>query len=332
MHRSLLFFILAGLLISGGLVSAQSIPDVGVPEFDPDVLLSLSPQYPAPYENVVIRAEHFLVDLDRAMITWTVNGNVVQEGIGQDNISISAGGAGETLSVTVTAEDPTGEVGTGEISFTPADIDIIWEAHTYTPPFYKGKALNTSESRITLEAIPYFKDVSGNVIPSSNILFEWSTEKGTDSQASGLGRTSYELNSDRVQTNKTITVTARTFDDTQYAQDRRVFISEVPEVYVYEQHPLLGVLFNRALTDTFLIREDAPEITLRAIPYFFSTSAGGNPGMQYNWIVDGQNAPGKTPLITLRKQGRSGRSQIDLAVDRLEYYFQKATTDLIMEF
>ena len=55
--------------------------------------------------------------------------------------TFTAGSLGKTQKVTVNGVENDGTSITQSISVMPASIDLIWQAHSYTPPFYKGKAL-----------------------------------------------------------------------------------------------------------------------------------------------------------------------------------------------
>jgi len=54
------------------------------------------------------------------------------------------------------------------------EVDILWQGETYTPPFYKGRALWSSQSRITFLAIPHGAGI-GN---PANLTYRW-TQNGT---------------------------------------------------------------------------------------------------------------------------------------------------------
>jgi len=67
------------------------------------------------------------------------------------------GSLGEKKTVTIKVVSRRGGYLEEKITFQPALVDLMWEANTYTPPFYKGKALTSSKSSITVTAIPQLK-------------------------------------------------------------------------------------------------------------------------------------------------------------------------------
>ena len=47
------------------------------------------------------------------------------------------------------------------------------QARRYTPPFYKGKKIFTSESVIKFIAIPNFVTSNNKKIPASDLVYTW---------------------------------------------------------------------------------------------------------------------------------------------------------------
>ena len=51
----------------------------------------INPQNPGPGENVQMSIESFLTDLDKATITWTLNGKVAEKGMGKSLFTFKNG-------------------------------------------------------------------------------------------------------------------------------------------------------------------------------------------------------------------------------------------------
>ncbi|MFQ5754351.1 MAG: hypothetical protein ACE5HI_20410, partial [bacterium] len=145
-----------------------------IPGFGEVILFDVSPENPRPGQIVTVAIESFSVDLDRASsITWLVNGEAVNRGAGVKQIQFETGELGSVSVVDVVVRGT--DIGTVSESVTirPTEVDLIWEAGVYTPPFYSGKALPSSESEITIVAVPQLVTSSGNKLKSSDLIFTW---------------------------------------------------------------------------------------------------------------------------------------------------------------
>src|SRR5581483_7862352 len=101
----------------------------------------INPQNPAPNQPVTISLEAFGTDLNRADISWMVNGAVQKNGIGATSFNFTAGKAGSLYVIDIIILPVNGTKVTKEVTISPASVDIAWEASSYAPPFYEGKRL-----------------------------------------------------------------------------------------------------------------------------------------------------------------------------------------------
>lgn len=294
------------------------------------LIITTSPEFPEPFSEVTIRVENYLLDLDRSLITWKVNDAVVAEEIGKQTLTIPTRGAGVVLNITVEILDTENEKAIGSVRINPGSVDLIWEADVYTPPFYKGKALNTSESRVTLVALPHFKTLEGRLLSTREVLFEWITDKGVDVAASGLGKNTFTLSSDKVYKPRFITVRATSFDKSMVAERTIDLSIHKPEVILYEESPLSGIMFERALVSPVSFEDE--EITLFAAPYFFSTGIPTSPAMGYRWEINGQSFEERSNRLTLRRDGDGGSALVKLFIERADKYFQREEKSLNLSF
>ena len=134
--------------------------------------ITTSPKYPKPNELVRITIESYLTDLNKATLAWSVNGDVVTQGIGKKTFSFNNGASGKTTRVSVLIRTNGGEVVVKEFSFSPIGVTILWEADTYTPPFYKGKPLASAQSSIRAVAIPDTGNAK-NILGAGNLVYVW---------------------------------------------------------------------------------------------------------------------------------------------------------------
>jgi hypothetical protein len=118
-----------------------------------------------------------------------------------------------------------------------------------------------------------------------------------------------------------VQVEVSTIDNSLTASAETFLNPIAPETYFYEDHPLLGMRYERAMP--LEIKLVAKEINMRAVPYFFSTK-DANKNITYNWFLNGDKV--STVLgnkITVRNEGKEGAtSEINLSIKHLFNQFQ----------
>lgn len=295
------FFILF-LFISFSLsASAEGLPGVTEP-----VTFQISPQYPRPNSSVTVSARSYNTDLNRADFVWYVNGKVFKKGTGVTEVSIPSGASGSatTVSVDVTTTDI--GVVTKEYSFKPAEVSLLWQSDGYVPPFYKGKSLELYGSNFTVTAIPEFFTSSGKRIEPKNIVYSWRKNGVVDGSQSGYGKDSFTgTQSSYVRGGDTVTVEASTVDGTLGATKSITISPKSADIVFYENSPLYGILYEKALSDSFTMPSE--ELTLHGEPYFISTKQlPGNFSLDWSINNNAITSFKDQNEITLRTTGESG--------------------------
>ncbi len=99
-----------------------------------------------------------------------------------------------------------------------------------------------------------------------------------------------------------------------------------PKVLVYENRPLAGVRFDKALKGEH--RLDGNEILLFGIPYFFSAIQRTASNLTFNWEMNDTFIPpseqDRSILILRNESGSSGISSINLIVENSNGILQSA--------
>lgn len=249
--------------------------------------------FPGPNEPYEAWVRSSAVDMNRASIAWTHNGKVVAEGLGVKSYTFKTGNVGrtETLSVTVSAN---GRVLEDSRTFHINDVDLLWQAFTTVPSWYKGKALTSSQSVITVTAFPALLR-NGKKLPSAQLVYNWSLDDDFKPESSGSRRRNFSFPADFVPgIEQEITVKVSNINNTLQAQKTIVIPVTQPKVLFYEEHPLEGTVMGTALTNFIL--PAGTENTFRAIPYFFTQGAP----LSYEWLIDGKPAREEGPPDILR--------------------------------
>jgi len=324
--------ILAGVLFFSLLpfvLSAQTL--------DRSVNLSITPQFPKPHEQIRLSLSSFSVDLNRATITWYINGKETLSGIDERTFETRAGGAGSVTSIEVRIAPQGGGRIVTTASVRPSDVSILWHAHTYTPPFYRGKALPSSRSFIVFTAIPELVNARGVVQGPDSVVYTWRQLGITLGKASGYGKNRIVLEGEAVSAQPmNISVIATSFDNTLEAQRSAELRVRQPIILFYEKHPTLGIRSEHALFEAFVLEKE--EMTLRAEPFYFSLDDMRNEKLRYDWRINNTEVSlpkGKSGEITLRREStESGIASLSLEIinENLSKVLQEATAGLEIIF
>ncbi|MCA9353469.1 hypothetical protein KC842_01180 [Candidatus Nomurabacteria bacterium] len=294
------------------------------------------PENPAPGESVTINLTSFSTDLNRANISWQVGGETVLSGYGRKSFSTKAPAAGQTLEIKVVITTGNGIAVERNIFITPQDVDILWEAvDSYTPPFYRGKALPGREAIVRIVAIPHFKNTIGQNINSGDLVYNWKQNYNNMQDYSGYGKNSYTYKNAFLDKEDKISVTITSRDGSVSSQKELTIRPSSSEVVFYKYEPLKGILYNQALGTNTNLTSD--EINIVGEPYFISTNYKNISRSSNNisWKINGSsaNSSGTRNQITLQKpDGVSGTSSVEISVTNPNTVFQKISGILNIEF
>lgn len=302
--------------------------------YEESVSIVVIPSNPKPGGRITIQLQSSLADLDNSNIVWMVNGKTIKQGKGVREVQLTLGGVGETTDIAISIE--TANLGTlaKNLSFSPGGVEILYEAEVYTPPFYRGKALPTPQSVITLLAITNFKTGGGSAISSKDLVFTWKKNGTVDGANSGRGKNTYRYNNGLLAGDAPtieVLVSAAESNVSGNASFRAASVN--PEIIFYEQNPLLGVILERALLNTFFLNKT--EATLVAYPFFFSTKAKENNSFSYRWAINGEEIAhpgGSIATLTVRRPGERGTSAISLEIENSQRIFQLGKAGLQIEY
>ena len=138
-------------------------PTDGMPNFKPSPLvqplnLVATPSSPSPNQSVSVEAQTPASDGTRANFIWTVDGVRQSDasGFGKNIFTFTAGGVGSIKHISVRVEPFADLPVTASKDIYTTDLALPWTAKTYTPKWYKGKALAIPNSHIRVAAIPTF--------------------------------------------------------------------------------------------------------------------------------------------------------------------------------
>lgn len=320
----LAFFILPG--------SAHAQQSLGQ---DP-LVIEVTPKVPAPGDTTTITLTSTPVDLSRSTFVWKVNGAPKDSGAGKRSFTFTMGASSQSTIISVTITPPSGDTISRVFTFHPGSVSLLWEANTYTPPFYKGRALYTPGADVRIVAIPDIKDPNGTPVSSSRLTYKWSVDEEAFADRSGLGRNTFYLAGAQLQPDQVVAVDVLRENGIRAAHAELVIPKSSPMVRFYKSDPLRGVLYKGAYTDS--VRLTDTETTLQAEPYFISGTTRESALVIYTWTLNNNTIEPQSAdrsAVTLRQTvGQSGYATLSLQVQNadLRRLLQHASEELKIFF
>jgi len=234
------------------------------------ISIDLSPRYPGPNESVFVSIESYQVDLDKSKIDWIVDGLIIESGFGLKSFNFTTGDLGEETNLKIKIEKQNGQIVEKNYSINPGEIDLYYEADTYTPPFYKGKSEYTYQSRLRLIALPNFVDNNDNQINSEDVVYKWKINGEVDASNSGTGRDIYYYESGLISGPIQVILEASPINSNQVGRVIKTISPVEPTIIIYEKNPIYGTIFEQNIKSGFNVERE--EIELLAVPYNFSNN------------------------------------------------------------
>ena len=317
-----------GFMLKPAVSHAQAIDIVNAN----DVLLSTNPAIPGPFEDVEVALESFVVNLDTSRITWIVDGQEFLSGIGEKSISITTRNLGDPLLVEVRVRWNQIDTLTKRLRIEPSYVDLLWEApDSYTPPFYRGKALPGSEAYFKVVAMP------SGVITNDQYVYTWEHNGDVKQDKSGFKRSSFTIRNNFFDKRFKVAVTVMGRLTPFRAEANLIVPRFDPEVR-FAVESLTGEPIIKQ-NNGFTI--DGQFNRLVAHPYYFSAAdAQGFDNLEFDWRIDGESyVPGTGGLSSQKNEvpvvpptEGSGLSNISVQVVNINEILQQASAETQVRF
>lgn len=286
------------------------------------VELSLIPNNPSPGQTVTARVDSFNIDLSQASIVWRSDGKILSSGVGAQTASFSAPLSGKSSTISVTVRGIEGSASATQ-TIRPGALDVVWESpDSYTPPFYKGKALPAPGATLRVVAIPF----SG---APTNTAFTWQYNNSIVQNQSGNRRNVLTISTNDLTTQNTISVGAR---GGAFSAEQALSIPfRTPFILAYKKNNGFVDYTQGSVKDISL---SEPGTTLRFEPFHFTRlasfansfiselSLGGSP-------VAGQDFFNELPIS---RPETGGVDTINVIIQSVQHSFQSQKQQFIVSF
>lgn len=292
-----------------------------------DIVLDVNPRYPKANEQVHASVSTFTTDLNSARISWKLNGENVLEGIGKKSFSFTLNDSGFPTTLEVKIETISGSIINKKITINTSDVDMLWEAYnTYTPPFYKGKALAPIEGNIKIVAIPKNQSITG-------LNYKWKQDDKNKPSSSGYEKNYYLYKNSYLEDSNTTEVTISDLFGNNLGVGKVSVGLSNPKIIFYKKDPILGTKWEESLSDGFFISQEGE--TIVAEPYFFSNKDLDSSVYEFKWFLNGEesNIPDQKNFLAIKPEaGKSGNTAIKIMINNTKTLFQSLSKQINVNF
>ncbi len=295
------------------------------PYFNEPLSISVTPDYPAPGQPARATVTSPNVDFTDADISWSVDGEPVQDGGIEFDFVMGRAGVATRIAVFV---EIGGESLTFERSIVPASVDLVWEATSYTPSLFRGKPLPSPGTSVRVEALPDLRRGTTR-IAQNQLIYTWYKNGAVQTSASGRGRSSAVFPAPILFGSETIAVEVVSPDRTTGATGSVRVATIDPVISLYENHPIFGLRTNRALRVSAM---PDIEVTVTALPYY-APDVPQSTALEYAWTVNGSSItpdPNFPNSLTLNAQDSSGSARLILSLGHTSNIFLSARSEWLL--
>lgn len=277
-----------------------------------DVVVKVSPTVPEPGQKVIVGLESFNVNLDSSRIIWYIKSQIVKDGEGAKSITFTA--PNEDVNIVAQILTPENSEIIKNILISASSVDLLWEApDTYTPPFYKGKALPGIESLVKFVAIPSASVKMGES-GIKNVSFIWSRNDENLGSSSGRGRDFFTILFDDLKTSEAVGVATNTAG--KIATAETTFKPFKLGLSVYPLSPGGEPFMFRALRSGDRVNS---ETSFFSAPYGSSPRYLNSQSLKFTWAFDQSSfsPSGRPYLLTITpSQGVSELLEISYKIPK----------------
>lgn len=286
--------------------------------------MNINPSNPKAWDKVQIQLSSYSINLDTSKITWYIDNVSIKEGTGIKSLNMQTKNSGDVTKIRAVIETTDGIVTEVAKEISTAGVDLVVEPTSYTTPFYQGKPLFAAQGVVRIVAIP---DVAtnGKKISSKNLIFQWKKDDVILQSSSGVGRDSLIITGSVPIKDINISVQIMNSSGGVLASASKILTVNDPKILFYENSPLYGVLFNKAIINNYYLGQKE-EVNILAKPFFFNTKSDISSELAYKWSVNGNpiSTDGKVNELTLRQPTTNlkGTASISLDLNNVTRIFQ----------
>ncbi len=291
-----------------------------------DISLTINPKQPSAGETVSAKLSSYMLNLDKALISWNVNGQLATQAVGKKDFSFQIGENGSQTIIDVKIDTVDGNTISKQLAISPADINLLWEApDSYVPPFYKGKALFSQESPVKVVVLL-------NSDKSNSASYNWKLDDNSKIDSSGYGKSFYVFNKSFLDRSNTIEVSASGLLGNNIGSGKITLGNWDPKIVFYKKDLTFGTIWEQALGDNFTINSKGD--TIVAEPYFISPKDLNSSDLKLTWTLGNSDisTPETKNEISIKPDTKNGSSIIGITIENIKKMFLKVNKQINVNF
>ena len=211
------------------------------------------------------------------------------------------------------------------INAQQSSVDLIWHGEVYTPPFYKGRSLWSSQSQLKIVAIANIPNTNPR-----NLFYKWTKNSTVLGTVNGVGKNTISINDPIFSKPQTIKVEVMSSDGAILGSSTVTLAPTKPSLLVYENNPLYGLMLHKEIGSQYNLENR--EITLSAFPLFFNVPNTKSSRLNYEWQTDvgvvgeGQSATYQIP------EGLTGSSRVSIRIMNNDRITQDVRRSFLLKY
>jgi len=284
----------------------------------------LEPEYPK--ANTSFEAKILLgIDDYATEIVWFVN----EEPVASTNQKISLTAPKNNNEMTIKAlvkyKDKEPEIIVRKIK--PVNMDILYEASTYTLPFWGVSSISTPGSEISLHAVV---DIDG--YEANKLVYVWKKDGVKIQYKSGVGKKDIKITGSYFANGHAITLLVRDPDTLDLLATKTIYIPFLkPEIRIYGKDDLLGWMFNQPIKEGKIIKG---KTSLLALPYGFSIKNMFDDNIVWSWFVGNtqiDKEKANIPLVDVSFKNKDiDKAQLSVKAEYKNNILQSARSEIMI--
>lgn len=303
MHRAATFVILLGcLLVAPHTIMAQSGDTFNLAQEG----ITVQPEFPKPGDIVTLQFESYGANTGGATLTWRVNGQTIADATNRRQATMVAGALGTRDIIEVVIQQQDGVSRSIQTAVVPGYLDIVIEAQTHVPHFYRGRSLPSFGSPVVATALLH----TGANSPT-DLVYTWRLNQKVLEFGPIRGRNSVTFDATWGR-EMLLSVQVAQPDGTVLGRKAISVPVASPEMHFYEVNGLYGTI-PLAIKDRLLMIGSTA--TIIAEPYYLNSRVFNAPS-SYRWRVDSEEVTSRSNpyQVTIQKTGDSGTSRLQFEV------------------
>jgi len=242
------------------------------------VNIVFDPEYPKPKQDTNIKINFDLNEYN-ADVSWFVDGSPAEKN--KQSITIKAPPIGKKTKIKALIKYTNKSPSIISRTLKSSNIDILYEADTFSLPLFFVAPLNSIGSKIYVKAIVNIDNYDRN-----KLIYIWKKDNNKLPFQSGVGKQEAIINSSYFSKGHQITLEVLNPDNLQLLARKIVYIPfSDPDITLYLKNPVDGWTFNRSVKNSLFLNNKQK---LLALPFNMSVKNIFDSNIKWQWFVNGR--------------------------------------------